>query len=125
MKTLGFLLIAFITTIGMTSCSKKEGKTEVVENAAKTEAAPAAPPKPARLPDPSGTYADSEGIMSYDFYSTGKFYMTLLGDPGSGTWERIGNTIELTDEETGMSAGSLELGDGVLTWPTGKTLNKQ
>jgi hypothetical protein len=124
MKTLGFLLIAFITTIGMTSCSKKEGKSEVVENAAKTEAAPKAPPKPERLPDPSGTYADSDGMMSYDFYPTGKFYMTFVGDPGSGTWERIGNTIELTDE-SGISVGSLELGDGVLTWPNGKTLNKQ
>ena len=125
MKTLGFLLIAFITTIGMTSCSKKEGKTEVVENAAKTEAAPPAPPKPARLPDPSGTYADSEGMMTYEFYSTGKFYMTLLGDPGSGTWERVGNTIELTDEETGMSAGSLEIGNDELIWPNGKRLIKQ
>jgi hypothetical protein len=124
MKTLGFLLIAFITTIGMTSCSKKEGKTEVVENAAKTEAAPAAPPKPARLPDPRGTYADSEGMMSYDFYSTGNFTMTFVGDPGSGTWERIGNTIELTDQ-SGMSAGSLEIGNDELIWPNGKTLIKQ
>jgi len=124
MKTLGFLLIAFITTIGMTSCSKKEGKTEVVENAAKTEAAPPAPPKPARLPDPRGTYADSEGTMTYEFYSSGKVFMTFLGDPGSGTWERVGNTIELTDEN-GMSAGSLEIGNDELIWPNGKTLIKQ
>lgn len=124
MKTLGFLLIAFITTIGMTSCSKKEGKTEVVENAAKTEAAPAAPPKPARLPDPRGAYADSEGTMTYEFYSSGKVFMTFLGDPGSGTWERVGNTIELTDEN-GMSAGSLEIGNDELIWPNGKRLIKQ
>ena len=62
--------------------------------------------------------------MSYTFLSTGKFFMNLLDNSGSGTWERIGNTIELTDE-SGMSAGSLELGDGVLTWPNGKTLDKQ
>lgn len=124
MKTLGFLLIAFITTIGITSCSKKEGKTEAVENAAKTEAAPAAPPKPARLPDPRGTYADSEGTMTYEFYSSGKVFMTFLGDPGSGTWERVGNTIELTDEN-GMSAGSLEIGNDELIWPNGKRLIKQ
>ena len=121
MKKLGFLLIVLFATVGFNSCSKKDAKNEVAEEVAKTEATVAAP---AKLPDPSGTYKDSEGMMSYDFYSTGKFYMTFVDNSGSGTWERIGNTIELTDE-SGMSAGSLELGNGVLTWPNGKTLNKQ
>ena len=124
MKKLGFLFIVLFATVGFSSCSKKDAKNEVAEDIAKTEVTPSTPAKPARLADPSGTYSDSEGVMSYTFLSTGKFFMNLLDNSGSGTWERIGNTIELTDE-SGMSAGSLELGDGVLTWPNGKTLNKQ
>ena len=96
----------------------------IICNCGFQEVTPSTPAKPARLADPSGTYSDSEGVMSYTFLSTGKFFMNLLDNSGSGTWERIGNTIELTDE-SGMSAGSLELGDGVLTWPNGKTLDKQ
>ena len=123
MKNIVFLFIVLAITIGFSSCSKKESDSKIAENTSSTETTNTSPVRPASLPDPSGTYTDSDGTMSYNFFSSGKFSMTFMENSGSGTWSRSGNQIELTDD-SGMSAGSLELGDGYLTWPNGVRLSK-
>ena len=124
MKKLGFLLIVLFATVGFNSCSKKDAKNEVAEEVAKTEATVAAP---AKLPDPSGTYSDSEGGLSFTFYSTGKFSQELLGETTFGTWTRLGDNIELTDDEGGFVNASytvtIKNGDGFIVF-NGTRLSK-
>ena len=64
------------------------------------------------IPDPSGTYADAEGRMTYTFLSTGKFYSEVLGDTFFGTWSRIGDEGEVTYDDG--NAETVELGDGYM-----------
>ena len=121
MKKLGFLLIVLFATVGFNSCSKKDAKNEVAEEVAKTEVTPSAPAKPARLPDPSGTYTDSDGGLSFSFYPGGRFSQSLLGETSFGTWSRLGNDIDLTYEDG--SSVTVKNGDGFIVF-NGTRLSK-
>ncbi|GDX65967.1 hypothetical protein LBMAG36_10340 [Chlorobiota bacterium] len=124
MKQLLFLFILSISILGLNSCSKKDAKNNVAEEIAKTEVNVAAPVK---LPDPSGTYSDSDGGLSFTFYSSGKFSSELLGETTFGTWTRIGNNIELTYDEGGFanapSTATVKNGDGYIIF-NGTRLSK-
>lgn len=124
MKHLLFLFFVSFSIIGLSSCSKKDAKNEVAEEVAKMEATVAAP---AKLPDPSGTYSDSEGGLSFTFYSTGKFSQELLGETSFGTWTRLGDNIELTYDEGGFAnapaTATIKNGDGFIVF-NGTRLSK-
>jgi hypothetical protein len=124
MRKLSFLLIVLFSTFCLSSCSKKNTKNEVAEEFAKNEASVSAP---AKLPDPSGTYSDSDGGLSFTFYSTGKFSSELLGETTFGTWTRLGNNVELTYDEGGFanapSTATVKIGDGYIVF-NGARLNK-
>lgn len=112
MKQLLFLFFVSFSFIGLNSCSKKDAKNQDAEEVAKTEVTPSAPAKPAKLPDPSGTYTDSDGGLSFSFYPGGRFSQSLLGETSFGTWSRLGNDIDLTYEDG--SSVTIKNGDGFI-----------
>ena len=118
MKQLLFLFFVSFSIIGLNSCSKKDAKNEVAEEVAKTEATVAAP---AKLPDPSGTYTDSDGGLSFSFYPGGRFSQSLLGETSFGTWSRLGNDIDLTYKDG--SSVTIKNGDGFIVF-NGTRLSK-
>lgn len=118
MKRLGFLLIVLFATVGFSSCSKKDSKNEVAEEVAKTEATVVAPVK---LPDPSGSYSDSDGGLSFTFYAGGRFSQSLLGETSFGSWSRSGDDIDLTYEDG--SSVTVKNGDGYIVF-NGTRLSK-
>jgi hypothetical protein len=65
--------------------------------------------------------------LSFTFYSTGKFSQELLGETTFGTWNRLGNDIELTYDEGGFanapSTATIKNGDGYIVF-NGARLDK-
>ena len=75
----------------------------------------------AALPDPSGSYSDREGGLSFTFLSTGKFYQELLGETSFGTWSRSGGEVYITYDDG--SSASVKLGEGFVEF-NGMRLSK-
>lgn len=97
-----------VLTLCLPSCQQSDTQS-AKEPAEQASAAPAAP----SIPDPSGTYSDSDGGLTYTFLSTGKFYSELLGETTFGTWNRNGNEVEVVYDD-GNSL-QIDLGDGYIT----------
>lgn len=70
-----------------------------------------------------GTYADPSGIAKYDFQSSGKVYVSLLGVTTEQKYEIDGKQVRIL-----LSGGTLILTmqeDGSLEGPAGIKLKKQ
>ena len=111
MKKFVFLVIIAFVGIGFNSCSKKDAKTEAIGGTSTAESIPATP---AKLPDPSGTYSDSDGGLSFTFYAGGKFSQDLLGETTFGSWSRLDDEIDLTYEDG--SSVTIKNGDGFIVF---------
>lgn len=98
-------LISFISVLCLlvVSCKQEEPSDGATSKQIQSS------PQPEAAPNPSGTYADAEGGMTYTFLSTGKFYSDVLGDTYFGTWSRVGDNVEITYDDG--NAESVTLGD--------------
>jgi hypothetical protein len=121
MKRLLFVFFLTFSIAGLNSCSKQETKSEVAEGSAISESAAASASPTTKLPDPSGTYSDSNGGLSFSFYAGGRFSQSLLGETSFGTWSRAGNDVDLTYEDG--SSVTIQNGDGYIIF-NGARLSK-
>lgn len=102
--SLVLLLILAVVALFATSCKKEDDQQDRGPEQEETTTIKAS------IPDPSGTYADAEGGMTYTFLSTGKFYSEVLGDTYFGTWYRTNDEVEVTYDDGNTE--TVELGDG-------------
>lgn len=115
-RTSIFLATLFVgvALIGCSSEAAEELNTEAADAATEEVAPPS-------IPDPSGTYSDSEGGLSFTFLSTGKYYQELLGETTFGSWTRSGNEVTITADDG--SSAYVSLGDGYIEF-NGMRLSK-
>jgi hypothetical protein len=91
-------LLAFALVI-LSSCTNKSTEETPTEESVTVSVEAPVP----SIPDPSGSYTDPEGALSFTFFSTGKFYQELMGETTYGTWRRSGDEVEMTFDD-GASA---------------------
>lgn len=115
-RTSVFLATLFVS-VALIGCSS-DAAEELNTDAANAATEDVAPPS---IPDPSGTYSDSEGGLAFTFLSTGKFYQELLGETTFGSWTRYGNEATITYDDG--SSANVMLGDGYIEF-NGMRLNK-
>lgn len=108
LKSIGYSITALLVCALLSvSCSKNtKDDRELSANESVQQETPKAP----SIPDPRGSYSDSEGGLSFTFMSTGKFYQELLGETTFGTWSRSGSSATITLDDG--SSMDVRLGDG-------------
>ena len=104
-----------VTAVGCSGEAAESLTKEQVESSVSQEAA-----KPS-IPDPNGSYKDSEGGLSFTFLSTGKFYQELMGETSFGSWRRSGDEAEIIYDDG--SSAYVRLGDDYVVF-NGMRLSK-
>jgi hypothetical protein len=99
-----FIYVMFLLIV--VSCNSETAERSAVEGQADATEETSKP----TIPDPSGSYSDREGGLSFTFLSTGKFYQELMGETSFGTWRRSGGEVEITYDDG--SSTSVKLGVG-------------
>lgn len=117
-RVLWYDLIACLVFVAISCSSETTESAEIDGTSTQTATEEVAPPT---IPDPSGTYSDTEGGLAFTFLSTGKFYQELLGETTFGSWTRYGNEATITYDDG--SSANVMLGDGYIEF-NGMRLNK-
>lgn len=108
-------IVLVMSAFGCAGEAAESSTKEEVESAVTQEAS-----KPS-IPDPNGSYRDSEGGLSFTFLSTGKFYQELMGETTFGSWRRSGDEAEITYDDG--SSTYVKLGDDYVVF-NGMRLSK-
>lgn len=106
---------SLMVMMSVAGCASKAGDDDSSTTSETEQGAPSVESSAEdEVPDPSGTYSDGEGGLSFTFLSTGKFYQELLGETSFGTWTRSGDEASITfDDGSTMYA---KLGDGYVVF---------